>query len=76
MDRMTLASVDASTTAQAARAEYWRVLRDRIGQVPGVEALTLTPAESDTTFASPLKAQPTSSTHACSVSTPDSCRRR
>ena len=49
MDRMTLASVDASTTAQAARAEYWRVLRDRIGQVPGVEALTLTPAESDTT---------------------------
>ena len=41
LDRITLASIDAESLAPAARADYWRAVRERIRQVPGVTALTL-----------------------------------
>ena len=44
MDRLTLASVETPAGAGAARAEYWRTVRDRLRQVPGVVAITLQPA--------------------------------
>lgn len=44
MDRITLASVDPETMLPADRAEFWRVVRERIRQVPGVTAVTLMPA--------------------------------
>ena len=41
IDRLSVASVDAESLPAAARAEYWRAVRERIRQVPGVTALTL-----------------------------------
>ena len=49
LDRLTLASIDAESLAPAARADYWRTVRDRIRQVPGVTALTLSPPGSERT---------------------------
>ncbi len=49
MDRITVASIDAEAIAPAARADYWRTVRDRIRQVPGVTALTLSAAGSERT---------------------------
>ena len=41
MDRITVASIDAESLPAAARADYWRAVRERIRQVPGVTAVTL-----------------------------------
>jgi predicted permease len=42
IDRLSVASIDAESLPAAARADYWRSVRERIRQVPGVTALTLT----------------------------------
>jgi predicted permease len=49
MDRITLASIDAESLPAAARADYWRAVRERIRQVPGVTAITLSAQGSDRT---------------------------
>ena len=49
LDRITLASIDAESLAPAARADYWRAVRERIRQVPGVTALTLSAPGSERT---------------------------
>jgi putative ABC transport system permease protein len=49
IERVTFASIDAEAIAPAARAEYWRTVRERIRQVPGVTALTLSPSGGDRT---------------------------
>ena len=41
IDRISVASIDAESLPAAARADYWRTVRERIRQVPGVAALTL-----------------------------------
>jgi predicted permease len=47
MDRLSLAAIETPEPSPAARAEYWRRLRDRVRAVPGVTALTVMPAEGD-----------------------------
>jgi predicted permease len=49
MDRLTLASVEAPAPAPAARAAFWRMLRARIADVPGVSGLTLLPSNGERT---------------------------
>jgi hypothetical protein len=49
IDRITFASIDAEAIAPAARAGYWRMVRERIRQVLGVTALTLSAAGGDRT---------------------------
>jgi putative ABC transport system permease protein len=41
IDRISVASIDAESLPAAARAGYWRAVRERIRQVPGVTALTV-----------------------------------
>ena len=41
IDRISVVSIDAESLPAAARADYWRAVRERIRQVPGVAALTL-----------------------------------
>jgi len=41
MDHITVASIETTAATPAARAEYWRNVRERIRHVPGVAALTL-----------------------------------
>ncbi len=49
MDGIAVASIDAEAIAPAGRADYWRTVRERIRQVPGVTALTLSAAGSERT---------------------------
>jgi putative ABC transport system permease protein len=44
MDRLALAAVESRESSAPARAEYWRQLREAVRRVPGVQAVTLTPA--------------------------------
>ena len=80
LDRITLASIDAESIAPAARADYWRTVRERIRQVPGVTALTLSAAGSERTVQSrsPGSGRTNASWPVSSVSTPSSsgCRMR
>jgi predicted permease len=49
LDRLSLASIETPESSPAARAEYWRLVRERIREVPGVTALTLMPASGERT---------------------------
>jgi putative ABC transport system permease protein len=44
MDHLALASVESRQSSAAAREAYWRQLREAVHRVPGVQAVTLTPA--------------------------------
>jgi predicted permease len=42
IDQIVVAHVDAGTSAGAVRSDYWRQVRDRLRQVPGVVSVTVT----------------------------------
>ena len=42
MDQLVVANVDSGTSVGATRADYWRQVRDRVQQIPGVVSMTVT----------------------------------